>query len=133
MSYQKIDALRLAIINARGAKSLAKAASALSEYAGQLEIKVLNAGREARAEVERQTRIDLWYSNLPDTPDSITVCLMTVRAANDLIISYDYGQRDGWVISMQPSKDGDGMMEDVGEPIEVAFVDAWIGPDGKAI
>ena len=81
---------------------------------------------------ERPTSIDLWYPNVEGNPKSVTVCLVTVRAANDLNIGYDFS-RDGWVVKMQPSRDGDGMMEDVGEPIEVAFVDAWIGPDGEAI
>ena len=74
-----------------------------------------------------ERRVELWYprSDGPQSVDTIRVSLMDVRAANDLVIRYDF-DRDGysiqqptiheWAIGDDPSNEG---------LVEVAFVPAW--------
>lgn len=70
--------------------------------------------------------IDLWYpSAFDEIPKEIRVGLAHVRAANDLLISYDF-DRDGWVIKMTPTSDDSGMLEEIGPAEEIVFIDAWL-------
>ena len=60
-----------------------------------------------------------------DNPKGIQIGLNHVRAANDIRITYDL-DRDGWVISMEKTKDmGDYSIITVGSLEEMAFVPAW--------
>jgi hypothetical protein len=56
---------------------------------------------------------ELWYPRNDDQVKTLTVSLVDVRAADDLVVGYDF-DRDGWVIARgdEPKK-------------EVAFVSAW--------
>lgn len=74
--------------------------------------------------------IDLYYpgTGVEGEVSEIHVGLVHTRAANDLIIRYDF-ERDGYAILMQPTREADGMAEEIGEPREVAFVEAWLEPE----
>ena len=68
---------------------------------------------------------ELQYPRSPDREKAVEVSLCDVRAADSLLLEYDF-DRDGWVI-MQASKfEWDG-----GDPVcdpdwkEVAFVASW--------
>lgn len=60
----------------------------------------------------------LWYPRLEDQPSTIEVTLYDVRAADSLVIGYDY-DRDGWTIARSENPEH-----------EVAFVSAWPDPCG---
>ena len=75
----------------------------------------------------KEARAELWYprSEGPDNVDRVRVSLYDVRAANDLVIQYDF-DRDGYSIQ-QPTIhewpiDSDSHDEGL---VEVAFVAAW--------
>ena len=82
-------------------------------------------------QAEARTRLHVYLQD-PDTgtdaddgegaPSEIVVGLMHVRAANDLVIDYDF-DRDGYRIRM--SSEGPRDRED-GQLVEVAFVPAWV-------
>lgn len=55
----------------------------------------------------------LWYPRVDGNPSSVTVSLYDVRAADALLISYDF-ERDGWSIAREERP-----------AVEVAFVPAW--------
>lgn len=55
----------------------------------------------------------LWYPRNPGEDRRIRVSLYDVRAADDLLISYDF-DRDGWSIARDEDPDR-----------EVAFIRAW--------
>lgn len=55
----------------------------------------------------------LWYPRLDSEPSTITVALYDVRAADDLVIGYDF-DRDGWTIAQASAPD-----------TEVAFIRSW--------
>lgn len=70
---------------------------------------------------------ELFYPRREGNPDRVRVSLMDTRAADSLVVEYDY-ERDGWSIKMEPTvdmTDEASMMLPVGPPVEVAFVDAW--------
>ena len=67
---------------------------------------------------------ELWYPRNPGNRDVVHVSLIDVRAADDLIISYDF-DRDGWRIGMDRTRYTPGLMEVVTENEEVAFIPAW--------
>jgi len=67
---------------------------------------------------------ELWYPRNPGNRESVTVSLIDVRAADDLIISYDF-DRDGWRIGMDRTRYTPGLMEVLAENEEVAFIPAW--------
>jgi len=73
-------------------------------------------------------RVDLSYPRMGDSPDTIIVELEDVRAADALIITYDFA-RDGWRIGMDQTRhaddDGGHNIETVAENQEVAFIPAW--------
>jgi hypothetical protein len=83
-----------------------------------------------------EKHIDLWYPNVdlsaPRTenePTEIHVGLMHVRAANDIVIDYDF-ERDGYRIRMRRSEDRSAPREpDKCQLEEVAFVPAWLEGD----
>ena len=66
----------------------------------------------------------LWYPRVPGNGDEIHVSLWDVRAADDLIISYDF-DRDGWRIGMDRTRYTPGLMVVISENEEVAFIPAW--------
>lgn len=88
--------------------------------------------------------VDLWYPRREERYKSIRISLMDVRAANDILISYDF-DRDGWVITSDltdprsvdeyTKEEWDALPEVEGEPgvkdrvsklrQEVAFIPAW--------
>jgi len=78
--------------------------------------------------------IDLWYPNTPgprtpDKPTEISVGLMHVRAADNIVIDYDFS-RDGYRIRMRRRKEHPTSEDDC--PLEeVAFVPSWIEPEEK--
>lgn len=69
--------------------------------------------------------VDLWYPRSePREFDAVQICLVDVRAADDIQVRYDFG-RDGWSI-LQASR----FQWEKGEKPdpdwqEVAFVKAW--------
>ena len=70
--------------------------------------------------------IDLWY---PDTPNATVrrfqVGLMDVRAADDILVSYDK-ERDGWKIEQASTFSWDADDEECDPDWqEVAFIKAW--------
>ena len=68
---------------------------------------------------------ELWYPRNPGNRDVVHVSLIDVRAADNLIISYDF-ERDGWRIGMDLTRDDDsGIIQVVKENQEVAFIPAW--------
>lgn len=68
---------------------------------------------------------ELWYPRNPGNRDSLTVSLIDVRAADALVISYDF-ERDGWRIGMDLTHDdGSGIIKTIEENQEVAFIPAW--------
>lgn len=59
--------------------------------------------------------------------DTLTIRLMHVRAANDLVVRYD-SERDGWSLLMDGCDPDAYPPQGIGEyprPREVAFVPAW--------
>jgi hypothetical protein len=84
--------------------------------------------------MSKQIRVDLWYprNDAPESVQSVRVSLMDVRAANDLLITYDF-DRDGYSIS-QPSRfrwyEGDDPNDEA--PVEVSFVPAWASGEPPA-
>ncbi|MFB6375414.1 MAG: hypothetical protein ABEN55_20375 [Bradymonadaceae bacterium] len=72
-------------------------------------------------------QVDLEYPKLDDNPDAITIALLSVRAADDLRVEYDF-ERDGWSIQQAARFSWDSMeaAEEIGPQWkEVAFVQAW--------
>lgn len=72
--------------------------------------------------------IDFWPRG-DANPNRVKVCLMDTRAADNLVVEYDFS-RDGWVIRMDKTREGIGHMETVEELAEVAFVPAWNEVEG---
>jgi hypothetical protein len=75
--------------------------------------------------------VDLWYPRLdgsrtPDQPTEVRIGLMDVRAADDIVIDYDF-DRDGYRIRMPTihAWDIDDEVCDEGL-VEVAFIPAWV-------
>lgn len=68
--------------------------------------------------------VDLWYPRNDGNVKAIRLGLMDVRAADSLIISYDF-ERDGWRIGMDETRDMETYADVVRENVEVAFVPAW--------
>jgi hypothetical protein len=67
----------------------------------------------------RTLKTELWYPRRDDRPNEIRVGLVDVRAADDILIRYDFS-RDGWAIHQNAS--------DTDDPAawqEVAFIKAW--------
>lgn len=76
--------------------------------------------------IRRQTiQVTLSYPRSPENPNAVEIDLECVRAADGLLISYDF-ERDGWSI-----KQASTFAWDVNDTIcdpdwqEVAFVEAW--------
>ena len=67
----------------------------------------------------------LEYPRVEENEDTIRVELIDVRAADGIIIQYDF-ERDGWVISQKKLIEHDGCWsEPTGELVEMAFIQAW--------
>lgn len=70
-------------------------------------------------------QVDLWYPNVQEGETSeVRVGLVSVRAADDIVIRYDFA-RDGWVILMERTIDRGSHTEETGILDEMAFVPAW--------
>jgi len=77
--------------------------------------------------------VNLWYPNVDigkprteDEPTEVSVGLMHVRAADDIVIDYDFS-RDGYRIRMRHVKDPCIPSDDEECPLEeVAFIPAWL-------
>ena len=73
----------------------------------------------------RSIRVDLEYPRMEDKKDFVLLQLMDVRAANALIISYDF-DRDGWVIASNLyDPDIDAWIDQPDIPREVSFIPSW--------
>jgi hypothetical protein len=70
---------------------------------------------------EDTLNVDLWYPSVEGNPDKIQLALQCVRAADDIVITYDY-ERDGWAIS-RPLDPPD--VHGGGDGRELAFIPAW--------
>jgi hypothetical protein len=72
--------------------------------------------------------VTLWYPRTDDEPNKIDIGLMDVRAADDLLIEYDFG-RDGYSIKQASTFEWDDENDPNGlcDPDwqEVAFIQAW--------
>ena len=68
--------------------------------------------------------IEFSYPRIQGKVTEISVGLSDVRAADKMIIHYDF-DRDGYVIEMALTKDMGGHSEVVKEREEVAFIPAW--------
>lgn len=79
-------------------------------------------------DTSRTIHVDLMYPRNDDGVSTVTVGLVDIRAADDLTIRYDF-KRDGYSITREVTRDGDGFMEATGEWREVAFVPAWTEED----
>ena len=74
---------------------------------------------------ERSIKVDLEYPRMEDKKDFVLLELLDVRAANALIISYDF-VRDGWVIASNLyDPDIDAWIDQPDIPREVAFIPSW--------
>lgn len=76
--------------------------------------------------------VDLAYPRAEGNDTAIQVGLMDVRAADDLLITYDF-RRDGWVIRQERiQRVGGGCSASMDPPewIEVAFIPAWQFEEG---
>lgn len=67
--------------------------------------------------------VELWYPSDVE-PQTVTVTLYHVRAADDVEIRFDLA-RNGWVIAMDKTRRVPGGCEPVEDKAEVAFVSAW--------
>ena len=73
--------------------------------------------------------VDLWYPRLTerteDQPTVIRVGLVDVRAADDILIDFDF-DRNGYRIRMETGRDPNGEETRETQLVEVAFVPAQI-------
>lgn len=69
---------------------------------------------------------ELWYPRIGDNPTEVRVGLVDVRAADDIVIRYDF-DRDGWAILQDETRWVDERIERV-PLVEVAFIPAWNMP-----
>jgi hypothetical protein len=73
----------------------------------------------------RRVCLDLWYPTVADNPNEVEIGLMDVRAADTILVRYDF-ERDGWSIlqasTFEWGKDGAKLDSDWQE---VAFIEAW--------
>jgi hypothetical protein len=78
-----------------------------------------------------EKRVDLWYPRNPgprtaDEPTSVRISLMDVRAADDLIIDYDF-DRDGYRVRMATVHEWEpDETEFDPKLVEVAFIPSWV-------
>lgn len=69
-------------------------------------------------------KVDLEYPRSEGRAKKIIVSLIDTRAADSIVIEYDF-ERDGWVIKMDETREVDWGMEVVKPEQEVAFIPAW--------
>lgn len=74
---------------------------------------------------ERRMCVELYYPRSEDRPNEIEVGLCDVRAADSILIRYDF-ERDGWSILQASAEtiDDEGEEQDP-DWQEVAFAPAW--------
>ena len=79
------------------------------------------------APTTREVEAQLWYprANAAESTHTVRVSLWDVRAADDLVISYDF-DRDGYSIKMATVHEWGVDEEPDPHLIEVAFVPAWV-------
>lgn len=70
--------------------------------------------------------VDMWYprTDSPGTVAEVRVGLVDVRAADEIIIRYDF-ERDGYVVLQELCVDEGDAMSSTGEQVERAFIPAW--------
>ena len=73
---------------------------------------------------QKNVRVVWWYPDIYNAKHWLTVSLMHTRAADDLHIRFD-SERDGWVITMDRTRDGEGYMETIVDKEQMAFIPAW--------
>jgi len=73
--------------------------------------------------VSEDIHVDIWYPDRDRTP-TITVGLMDVRAADDIIIEYDF-EEDGYKIFMDRTVDAAWGSDVEKEKQLVAFIPSW--------
>jgi hypothetical protein len=67
---------------------------------------------------------ELWYPRNEGAPTEVRIGLTDVRAADDLIIRFDF-ERNGWVLLQEEFTEvADGLVP-TGQTTEVGFVPAW--------
>jgi len=69
--------------------------------------------------------IDLWYPRIEENVKEIEIGLMDVRAADSILVSYDF-ERDGWVVKQASTfqwEISDAILDPDWQ--EVAFIQAW--------
>ena len=90
--------------------------------------------KRRKLETNESCSVDLWYPNIdPDRGPlpRIKIGLMHVRAADDITVEFD-GERNGWVIRMDRTREHEGGVgETIEEKVEVAFVPAWLTEKGS--
>ena len=73
----------------------------------------------------RRMQVDLWYPTADD-PKEVEISLMAVRAANSIVVDYDF-RRDGYRIRMSTIFEWEADDEVCDEGlVEVAFIPAWV-------
>lgn len=72
----------------------------------------------------RTIEVDLSYPEIEPNPDAVRVGLEDVRAADDIMIRYDF-DRDGYAITRERTRWVDQRIQRTGEVVEVAFIPAW--------
>lgn len=88
----------------------------------------------------KTAHVDLWYPRVgipnrtDDQPTEVRVDLVDVRAANSIVIDYDFG-RDGYRVRMSTIHEWDADDEVMDEGlVEVAFIPSWVegaGPNDR--
>lgn len=84
----------------------------------------MHDGKPWISEDGKTVHAELWYPRNSDRAQSVQVGLVDVRAADDIVIRYDF-DRDGWVIHQDRVIERDWGMEVVDQRAEVAFIPAW--------
>lgn len=85
-----------------------------------MEVDTLGAGPE-------DVRIVFSYPRNEGNPTRLILALSDVRAAGELIVTYDF-DRDGYCIQMDRTESVDDGAEWVEDLVEVAFIPAWTNP-----
>ncbi len=73
---------------------------------------------------EPELHITLSYPRIEGNTNTIRLELGDVRAADDLIITFDF-ERNGWRIGMDTTRQTTFGMDTIDQDQEVAFIPAW--------
>lgn len=77
--------------------------------------------------------VNMWYPGVkgPGTISEVRVGIVDTRAADDIVVRYDF-DRDGYVVLQERSvEDGYGGIDGTGEMVERAFVPAWLTDESR--